>query len=51
MVKACIEAGAHQVDVSGEPQFMETMQLKYHDIALKKGVYMISACGMFNIID
>jgi short subunit dehydrogenase-like uncharacterized protein len=45
MLKACLEAGASQVDVSGEPQFMETMQLKYNEEANKKGIYLISACG------
>ena len=30
MVEACVEAGAHHVDISGEPAFLEKMQLKYH---------------------
>ncbi|KAF7286971.1 hypothetical protein GWI33_002816 [Rhynchophorus ferrugineus] len=49
MVKACIEAGTHHVDVSGEPEYMEKMQLEYHDAAVKKGVYAISACGFDSI--
>lgn len=49
MVKACIEAGTHQVDVSGEPEYMEKMQLEYHDDAVKKGIYAISACGFDSI--
>lgn len=49
VVKACIEAGAHHVDVSGEPQYMETMQLKYHEQARDKGVYIVSACGFDSI--
>lgn len=40
-----INAGTHQVDVSGEPQFMERMQLEYNDLAREKGVYIVSACG------
>lgn len=49
VVKACIEAGTHHVDVSGEPQYMETMQLKYHKDAQEKGVYVVSACGFDSI--
>ena len=29
MVRACLEAGSHYMDISGEPQFMENMFLKY----------------------
>lgn len=49
VIKACIEAGTHHVDVSGEPQFMERMQLEYHEKAKEKGVYIISACGFDSI--
>ncbi|SPP80487.1 saccharopine dehydrogenase-like oxidoreductase [Drosophila guanche] len=49
VVKACIEAGTHHVDVSGEPQYMESIQLKYNDRARERGVYVISACGFDSI--
>ncbi|NP_001153781.1 saccharopine dehydrogenase-like [Tribolium castaneum] len=49
VVKACVEEGTHHVDVSGEPQYMEAMQLKYHSQAQEKGVYIISACGFDSI--
>lgn len=49
VVRACIEAGTHHVDVSGEPQYMETMQLKYNERAKERGVYIISACGFDSI--
>ncbi|XP_046401320.1 saccharopine dehydrogenase-like oxidoreductase [Ischnura elegans] len=49
VVKACIEGGAHHVDVSGEPQYMERMQLQYHTAAKEKGVYIVSACGFDSI--
>lgn len=48
-VKTCINAGTHHVDVSGEPQYMEQMQLKYNDLAKEKGVYVVSACGFDSI--
>lgn len=49
VVKACIEAGTHHVDVSGEPQYMERMQLEYHQRAQERGVYVVSACGFDSI--
>jgi len=49
VIKACLETQTHHVDVSGEPQYMEKMQLKYHELALEKGVYIVSACGYDSI--
>lgn len=49
VVKACIEAGTHHVDVSGEPEYMERVQVEQHDAAVEKGVYAISACGLDSI--
>ena len=37
-MSACVEAGTHHVDISGEPQYLEKMQLKYHKEAQEKGV-------------
>nr|CAD7457328.1 unnamed protein product [Timema tahoe] len=49
VVKACVASGAHHVDVSGEPQYMERMQLEYHEEAKQKGVYVVSACGFDSV--
>ncbi|GAB0099967.1 saccharopine dehydrogenase-like oxidoreductase [Sergentomyia squamirostris] len=49
VVKACIASGAHHVDVSGEPQYMERMQLEYDEAAREAGVYIVSACGFDSI--
>jgi short subunit dehydrogenase-like uncharacterized protein len=49
VVKACIETGTSHVDVSGEPQYMETMQLKYNDAAREKQIIIVSACGYDSI--
>lgn len=49
VIAACISAGTHHVDVSGEPQYMEKMQLEYNDQAREKGVYIVSACGFDSI--
>jgi len=49
VVEACVEAGAHHLDISGEPAYLEKMQLKYHQPALDNGVYVIGACGFDSI--
>ncbi|XP_071334719.1 saccharopine dehydrogenase b isoform X1 [Trachinotus anak] len=49
VVKACIENGAHYIDICGEPQFLERMQLEYHTKALDRGVYVIGSCGFDSI--
>ncbi|XP_029169228.1 saccharopine dehydrogenase-like oxidoreductase [Nylanderia fulva] len=49
VVKACIATHTHYVDVSGEPQFMERMQLEYNKAAQEAGVYIVSACGFDSI--
>lgn len=45
VVKACLEGGASHIDISGEMYYMEEMQLKYHEEAKAKGLYIVSACG------
>ncbi|KAM3959968.1 saccharopine dehydrogenase-like oxidoreductase [Aphomia sociella] len=49
VVKAAVEAKTHYVDVSGEPLFMETMQLEYDAKAREAGVCVVSACGFDSI--
>lgn len=49
VVKACVTAGTNYVDVSGEPQFMETAFLEYDELAREKGIYIVSACGFDSI--
>lgn len=49
VVEACVEGGAHHVDISGEPQFLERMQLDYHQKAVENGVYVVGACGFDSI--
>nr|XP_021188743.2 saccharopine dehydrogenase-like oxidoreductase [Helicoverpa armigera] len=45
VVKAAVESKCHYIDVSGEPQFMELMQIRYDERAREAGVFVISACG------
>nr|XP_018896665.1 PREDICTED: saccharopine dehydrogenase-like oxidoreductase [Bemisia tabaci] len=49
VVKACINSGTHHLDVSGEPLYMESVQLKYHASADEKGVYVITGCGLSGV--
>lgn len=49
VVQACIEAACNYVDISGEPQFLENMQLKYSKAASDKGIYIVGACGFDSI--
>ncbi|CAH0583291.1 unnamed protein product [Chrysodeixis includens] len=49
VVKAAVENKTNYVDVSGEPQFMETMQLRYDAQAREAGVFVVSACGWDSI--
>ena len=46
---ACLAAGTHHLDISGEPQFLETMQLEHHAEAEAAGVYVIGSCGFDSI--
>ncbi|KAJ8734076.1 hypothetical protein PYW07_014627 [Mythimna separata] len=49
VVKAAVENKTNYVDVSGEPQFMELMQLRYDEQAREAGVFVVSACGWDSI--
>ncbi|CAG7819053.1 unnamed protein product [Allacma fusca] len=49
VVKACVAESTHCVDVSGEPQYLESMQLRYHEPALEKNIYVVGSCGLDSI--
>ncbi|KAG0279009.1 hypothetical protein BGZ96_002106 [Linnemannia gamsii] len=49
VVKACIEEGAHYVDITGEPEFFEGMTLKYHEKAKEAQVAIVHVCGFDSI--
>ncbi len=48
-VKACAEAGIAYVDLTGEPEFVDQMWLKYNAIAEASGARIIHACGFDSI--
>ncbi|KAK8776495.1 hypothetical protein V5799_030160 [Amblyomma americanum] len=49
VVKACVECGTHHIDVSGEPQYLEQMQVEFYDEAREKGIVILGACGFDSI--
>jgi len=49
VVRACAEIGTNYVDISGEPEFLQMAQIKYHDQAKEKGVHIVSACGFDSV--
>lgn len=48
-VKAAAEAGIAYVDLTGEPEFVDQMWLKYHAVAQQTGARLIHACGFDSI--
>ena len=49
VVAACAVAGCDYLDISGEPEFMERMEAKYHDRAAESGALVVSACGFDSV--
>lgn len=49
VVRACVETGCHHVDISGEPQFLEGIQVNYNEKAKEAGVYVVGCCGFDSI--
>ncbi|CAF1032156.1 unnamed protein product [Adineta ricciae] len=50
VVRACLEARTHYVDISGEPQFLETMQLRYDSQAAEREVIVVGSCGFDSLV-
>jgi short subunit dehydrogenase-like uncharacterized protein len=49
LVKACAEAGTDYLDLTGEPEFTDTMYVRYHAKAVENGARLIHACGFDSI--
>ncbi len=45
VVAACAAAGTDYLDLTGEPEFLDQMYLKYHATAAGTGARLIHACG------
>ena len=49
LVAACAAAGTHYADLTGEPEFVDLMWLKYHEQAQKTGAKIVHCCGFDSI--
>ncbi|XXQ32870.1 Saccharopine dehydrogenase NADP binding domain-containing protein [Plasmodiophora brassicae] len=49
VVAACIEAGTHYVDISGEPEFLESVQLEFDEEAQRRQVVVVGSCGFDSV--
>ncbi|MFD4326944.1 saccharopine dehydrogenase family protein [Nocardioides sp. NPDC058538] len=49
LVKACAEAGTDYVDLTGEPEFVDRMFVKYDATARANGARIVHACGFDSI--
>jgi short subunit dehydrogenase-like uncharacterized protein len=49
VVRACAEAGTDYVDLTGEPEFVDLMYVKYNATAEKSGARLIHACGFDSV--
>ncbi|CAN4079423.1 unnamed protein product [Withania somnifera] len=49
VVEACADSGCDYLDICGEPEFMERMEVKYHDKSKESGSLVVSACGFDSV--
>lgn len=49
LAKACAENGTHYCDLTGEPEFVDTVWLRYHALAEKTGAKLVHCCGFDSI--
>jgi len=49
VVKCCVQSSTHYVDVSGEPEFLQMCQTRYHKEAEEKGIHIVGACGFDSV--
>jgi short subunit dehydrogenase-like uncharacterized protein len=44
VIKECVKTATHHIDVSGEPEFLERMQLKYNQAAKDANIFIVGSC-------
>lgn len=49
LVAACAEAGTGYLDLTGEPEFLDRMYVRYHDRATETGARIVHACGFDSV--
>lgn len=45
VLRASVEGGAHHLDITGEPDFIEVARTRYHETAVTKKLCIVHACG------
>jgi len=49
LVEACVNAGTHYADLTGEVLFIRESIDRFHDLAARKGVRIVHSCGFDSI--
>jgi saccharopine dehydrogenase (NAD+, L-glutamate forming) len=49
LVAACAETGTDYADLTGEPEFVDRMYVRYHATAQRTGARLVHACGFDSI--
>jgi short subunit dehydrogenase-like uncharacterized protein len=49
VVAACAATGTDYLDITGEPEFVDRMWLKYHDQAMRTGSRLVHCCGFDSV--
>lgn len=49
LVAACARTGADYVDITGEPQFVDDMYLRYHEHAVRSGARLVHCAGFDSV--
>jgi short subunit dehydrogenase-like uncharacterized protein len=49
LVAACADSGTDYLDITGEPEFVDTTWLKHHDRAVQTGARLVHACGFDSV--
>lgn len=49
VVRACIASRCHYLDICGEPEYIERIELQYNEAAKQAGVYVASAVGFDSV--
>lgn len=49
LVEACVEEGTDYVDLTGEPEFVDQMYVKYQARAVASGARIVHACGFDSV--
>lgn len=49
VVAACVQTGCDYLDITGEAEFMDRVEIRYHETSVKNGSLIVSACGFDSV--